>query len=166
MSRGGSRVGSGRKPGSRTAVVLGMDGQRRKEHPGPTAGSPSIAGAPTDDPDSLAEPPADLSPGQREVWRTFAPHALAQRTLVPAAVPGFRELCEQFVVKQAIFRRMEKLGLASARAEGMRKRYEKMAQRVDATLARFKLTAFGKPADATSSARKPAANPWARVAHQ
>jgi hypothetical protein len=140
-----------------------MDGQRRDEFAGPGSAAPPTA-ALLEDPDGLAVPPADLSPAQREVWSRFAPHALAQRTLVPTSAPGFRELCEQFVVKQAIFRRMEKLGLASARAEGMRKRYEKMAQRVDATFARFKLTAFGKPAEGNAAARKPATNPWSQVA--
>lgn len=40
--------------------------------------------------------------------------------------------------------------------------YLKLAQRVDASLARFKLTAFGKPA--VSDKPQPAANPWAQVA--
>jgi phage terminase small subunit len=140
-----------------------MDGQRRPETSSGASGA-SAAPAVVDDPDHLAEPPDDLSRNQQEVWRRLACHAIAQRTLTPTTVPGFRELCEQFVVKQALFRRMERFGLASDKAEGARKRYEKMAQRVDSTLARFKLTAFGKPVDGASAAKKAGTNPWAQVA--
>lgn len=40
-----------------------------------------------------------------------------------------------------------------------------LANKVDALMGRFMLTAFGKPA-AVSKPKKPAANPWAKVAGQ
>ena len=58
---------------------------------------------------------------------------------------------------------IEKVGPTTKRAEGYLRTYVKLAQRLDNTLARFKLTSFGKPADG-AGVRKPVANPWAAVA--
>jgi hypothetical protein len=160
MPRGGARVGAGRKPKARKAVVLGMDGQRLLGEPG-SPGSPWVAPVVGDDP--LLAPPADLPPAQQDFWRIYAPYAIEQRTLVAATVAGFRELCEQFALKQTIARGIQRLGAGSSKAEGRMRNYVKLAQRLDATLARFKLTGFGKPVDA-GGARKAGTSPWAQVA--
>lgn len=155
MPRGGARVGAGRKPGQKKVKVLGF------RNPNQPAWTPTAPSAPSVDA-AVADPPADLGESAKVFWREWAPHAIEQGTLTEAQVAGFRELCEQLVVKRALWDRMETLGPASAEADRILKRYEKMAQRVDASLARFRLTSFGKPMG-EAKPRKPAANPWASI---
>ncbi len=83
MPRGGRRVGAGRKPRPKPAVVLGMNGARLDA---------DQVSAPADDPakSPLLKPPAELTPKERACWKRFAGHAIEQRTLVPATVAGFR----------------------------------------------------------------------------
>ena len=163
MPRGGSRPGAGRKPGSKnqTAVVIGMDGSRRPraEMPTPTDVPVPVQTGP------LVEPPADLSEPEQAFWRQVAPLAVRQRTLTEAEVPGLRELCQVYVMKEQVAGRIAraKAGAATKAVDGLLRHYVKLGQRVDALLARFKLTAFGKPS--TDTAAKPAAvNPWASMA--
>ena len=120
--------------------------------------------APVDGAELLEVPPSDLPAPQRAFWRLWAPHAIAQQTLVPSTVAGFRELCEQHAMKTSLAKKINRLGTCSADAERLLKHYEKLAQRLDATLARFKLTAFGKP-EAGAGARRvsSAAGQWAEV---
>ena len=54
MPRGGRRVGAGRKPGPRKAVVLRMDGGRRLSMP-----TPPVAASIPADLAALADPPAE-----------------------------------------------------------------------------------------------------------
>jgi phage terminase small subunit len=136
-----------------------MDGARRED-----VGPPGIALASAADEPELLTPPTDLTPAQQDFWRRWAPCAMEQRTLVPATIAGFRELCEQFDLKQKVARRIQALGAGSPKAAGHLGAYVKLAQRVDSTLARFKLTGMGKPADNAGRARQTAANPWAQVA--
>lgn len=142
-----------------------MDGARRPVTT--VVDAPAVPFVPVADVDTtdLAIPPIDLLPAEQAFWRLYATAAVEQRTLVPSTVIGFRELCEQFALKQALAMRINKyaLGAGSKSAEGPLRAYVKLAQRIDATLARFKLTAFGKPAD-VGAAKTPAANPWALVA--
>jgi phage terminase small subunit len=137
-----------------------MDGVRRDLESIPLGPAPPTSAEDA----SLLEPPADLIPAQQEFWRRWAPFAIEQRTLVPATVAGFRELCEQFVLKAAIARRLQRLGPGSEKALSTMRSYVQLAQRLDSTLARFKLTGFGKPADSGGRARQAATNPWAQVA--
>ena len=169
MPKGGRRVGAGRKPRAR-GVLLAMDGTRRTD-----VLPPALQPAPSSStraPRSLAKPPADLSAPRKAFWRTYAPHAIAEGTLTAATVVGFRELSEQWVLKEDLARVIEAaaaepvagddLALVIARkrdAADALKAYVKLAQRLDATLARFKLTASGKAAPAEKP--KAAANPWA-----
>lgn len=156
MPRGGFRVGAGRKPGPRSAVVLGMDGVRRIE----AVVSPHV---PTTDDFGLLVAPRDLPRDQVKYWTRYAPLALAQRTLIPAHVPGFRELCEQAAFKDGLAKQIRKLKPESDDASDILRHYEKLVQRLDATLARFRLTGFGKPAESAGAARKTTASPWAAV---
>lgn len=162
MPRGGRRVGAGRKPKAKKAVVLGFDGARRSDPPAvPAAAAPSV-----DQFQDLATPPGDLPADQQAFWRLYAPYALEQRTLIPATVIGFRELCELFAIKHTIAAQIQgyKLGAASKSAAAPLRTYMKLAQRLDALLARFKLTSFGKAADTGGPAKPAVANPWAQVA--
>lgn len=156
MPRGGSRVGAGRKPKAK-AIVLGMDGARR------IASEVNVA-TPEADAIDLAVPPADLPEAQHAFWRRYAPAALEQRTLAPSTVAGFRELCERFVLKETLAARIAsfKLGAASKSADPLLRQYVKLAQRVEASLKEFKLTAFGKPVLAMTPTHR-AANPWSEV---
>ena len=156
MPRGGRRVNAGRKPSSQRGVVIGLDGVRQP------AGA---ALASIDDATQrLAIPPKDLTKGQRRFWETYAPRAIEQRTLIDATVAGFRELCEQWALKDAIADDIHTKGPTTRDAEAQLRTYVKLAQRVDSSLARFKLTGFGKPAETGSGRQAPAANPWAQVA--
>lgn len=111
---------------------------------------------------ALREPPAELVGAGAEFWRLWAGHAITERTLSPATAAGFRELCEQAALTAAIHAKIQKLKPDNKKADPYLKTYIKLSQRLDASLARFKLTAFGKPA--VSDKPKPAANPWAQVA--
>lgn len=132
---------------------------------------------PTDVPDqppatdgTLAEPPADLKGQQRDIWRELAPYAVQQGTLIASTVAGFRELCEQLAFKRSVAAAITRRGAGRKDAESSHRIYARLAQRVDASLARFKLTSYGKPADAgfTAATEKrvptPPKNPWATVA--
>lgn len=141
----------------------------------PGAGGPP-AGQPPTGPELLAlrEPPADLpaaiaAPGlgvaltsQAEFWRRYAPLAIDQRTLVPATVPGFRELCELAAFTEELAARLRKFGSEGKAGSERMRNYTRLSQRLDQAFARFKLTAFGKPADGGGQ-KKPAANPFSQV---
>jgi hypothetical protein len=114
-------------------------------------------------PSSIEVPGHGAIPSPQDFWRQWAPLALEQRTLVPATVPGFSELCELASFKAEVAARLRKFGSQGKEGDARQKQYAKLSQRVDATLGRFKLTAFARPADG-SAAKKPAANPFAVVA--
>lgn len=156
MPRGGPRIGAGRKPKSwneRQGKVVGMDG------------SPFARPAPVPPADAagLLEPPAGLTENQSALWRQLAPYAIAQQTLVDATRAGFRELVEQMTMKAAIAEDIERIGIAHPGSGDNLRHYAKLAQRVDATLARFRLTGSGKP-EASAARPKTAANPFAMMA--
>lgn len=146
-------MGAGRKPQPQRvpAVVVGMDGAPRA----------AAALVPADSP--LIEPPVDLTKPLQAIWRELAPLAIQQQTLVPATVPGFRELCEQLHLKRALAKGLAKHGAASAEADRILKAYVRLAQRLDGTLGRFRLIGIGKPEPA-AAAKPKASNPWASVA--
>jgi hypothetical protein len=166
MPRGGYRVGAGRKRTTKPpAVVLGIDRSGRQEIPAAVPSSVAAV-APAESVIDLVAAPADLTERQQAFWRLYAGYAIEQGTLVPATVAGFRELCEQFALKQAIVEQIEKVKPHTKRAEVHLRTYVKLAQRLDATLARFKLTSFGKPAEGATGGIPKATpvNPWAQVA--
>lgn len=156
MPRGGERPGSGPKPKPRDEKgnVLQMPGTQGKV-PAPI---------PVLDPGeqaALRVPPAELSDAAKVVWTQWADQAMAERTLTPATAAGFQHLCQQWVYVAALVGKINHLGPDTKEAVGYLIGYQKLVQRLDASLARFKLTAFGKPA--ISDKPKPAANPWAAV---
>lgn len=146
--RGGVRVGSGRKAVPRAVKWLGGDAGKRGRK---QAAKPEARAAPV----ALIAAPRDLSPAQRAMWNRLAPHAAAQRTLIEATVPGFRDLCEALVVKAAVLARLEADGLTSAdgeRANPLLTHYRGLLQRVESGLARFRLAPFGKELTPASDA--------------
>lgn len=159
MPRGGPRIGAGRKPKSwkeRQGKVVGMDGN-------PFARPPASSSPPPADAGDLLEPPDGMTTKQAALWRQLAPYAIAQQTLVAATRAGFRELVEQMTLKAAIAEDIEKIGAAHPGSGDNLRHYAKLAQRVDATLARFRLTGSGKP-EAAAARPKAAANPFAAMA--
>lgn len=132
---GGRRVGSGRKAKSKPATVIPFNGPQ------------GAAAIDADDYGTLVKPPDDLvDEVARQFWETYAPHALAERTLAMTTVAGFRQLAEMWAYDRRLTDRIQVLGPASREAEGPMRTWLRLSQRIDASLARFKLTAFGKPA--------------------
>jgi hypothetical protein len=154
--RGGIRVGTGPKPKPR-AVVVGMDGQTL-----PDSSNGQVTVDTTDTAHPLLTPPTELPEVVKGVWQVYAPLALGECTLTEATAAGFREFCQQWVYLRELDVTLQRLGPGTKEAEPYFRTYLKLAQRLDSSLARFKLTAFGKPA--VSEKPKPAANPWAQVA--
>ncbi len=132
-----------------------MDGTRR-------ATAPDLPPAvPVEAQSSLRTPPADLTAAAQACWRAWADRALAERTLTPATVPGFRELCLRMAMVRAIDDRIAVLGIATQDALPYLKERRGQAGQLAVSLKDFKLTAFGKPA--TTETPKATANPWASV---
>jgi hypothetical protein len=157
MPRGGRRVGAGRKPKAKgPGVVIGMDG-RRQNPP-----LPGVSSEPDHDDVDLLVPPSDLTPGARRAWRRMAPAAIDQQTLVPATVWGFRRLCTLWNRADLMDQQLQRAG-SGPRGAALQGTALKLETRLDAALARFKLTGFGKPADKKET-KSGAANPWAEVA--
>jgi hypothetical protein len=156
------RVGSGRKPKARSGNVVAFDG-------GAVASSGEMVSA---------VPPQDLPEAQRDFWKRYAARAIEARTLTPRTIPAFRLLCELENEKRETKETIERDGRTylkcfvdssgqehqELKAHPLTGSYRQLAQRVEALLARFSLAPFGKPTDGAAAGRKPAANPWARVA--
>ena len=155
MPKGGLRIGAGRKPRPK-GVVIGMDGVRREVAAplGPAPVTPAEAA-------SLLEPPAGLAESAAATWRELAPHAIAQQTLVPATRQGFRELVEQLGMKQAVADAINNAGAATSGMDALLRHYARLAQRLDASLARFRLTAAGRPEPSAAQQKPKTASPWA-----
>lgn len=148
-------MGAGRKPGKKPAIVLGMDGARRPEVQ--TQGEvPEVSLA------GLSEPPADLSVKRKEFWRLWAPRAVQEGTLLPSRVLGFRQLVAQLEMVEDLDKKIMELGTATRDAAEAMKSYVKLAQRLDSTMARYKLTSAGK--SETSAKKSTTVNAWAAVA--
>lgn len=153
---GGSRPGSGRKgkPKGQAGVVLTMP-----ERIG-SVGEASTVCTETNGATLLVAPDG-VSLEVQAIWAQWAPHAIAERTLSSATAAGFRQLCQHWVYVAALAKKIDHLGPDTKEATGYLLTYLKAGQRLDTLLARFKLTAFGKPAIAEKP--KPKANPWAAV---
>lgn len=133
-------------------------GGGRKPDDGNVVRFPAVQGV---EADALKVPPPDLPEGQQPYWRRLAPIAIAQGTLVDSTTPGFRELCELLLFKDEVSLRLQRFGSDGKSGAERLRNYGRLARQADATLARFKLTAFGKPAVSTN---KPAAgNPFAAL---
>lgn len=165
MPRGGARAGAGRKPTrKKRAVVLGLDGSRLPDGAIPPQLPPSPSAEAAVEIESLAIAPKKLPKDQAGFWNTYAPSAIEQGTLTPATVAGFRELCEQWAFKEKLAAAIRRKGAATLDAQSDLRAYVRLAQRVDSSLARFKLTSFGKAVETIPIPKQKPANPWAQVA--
>jgi hypothetical protein len=167
MGRGGARVGAGRPP--KSAVMALVHGSRdRGTRPVADAAAVEAAVAPV----GTIELPAALPADQVEVWQALAPQALEQRTLTQATALAFRDLCEAIVVKRALLAiiqtdgytiskvtlQMDEKGgglqLVEPKAHPLLSQFRGMMQRVEAGLARFRLTGDGKAQGASDKPKE------------
>lgn len=159
MPRGGSRVGSGRKPKAGTVQPF---------TPVVHQGGLDVSG--------LAVPPSDLPEGQDGFWRSYAGLAVEQGTLTAHTVAAFRLLCELDAEKRETKATIDRDGRTyikvvvdgagnehqELKAHPLKSDYAKLAKSVETLMARFKLAPFGKP-ELPTRKTKPAANPWSKV---
>lgn len=165
---GGRRVGAGRKPKSLAEQALsGWAGKRKPRGQQQSDARTAAASLP------ILPPPDDISDAARRHWLRLAPDAAAHRTLTPHEAFAFQELCEAIVWRDRLKRQIEEDGLTfesrhvehqaagADREEIIESREIKKhpllpdhrgwQQRVEAGMARFKLTPMGKevvPAEA------------------
>src|SRR5262245_7689676 len=124
---GGARVGAGRKPLSDHERSLGGNAGHRSS-------SVSVGPWPTA-PLETFEPPAGLPKAVLTVWRELAPSAFEARTLTRSTVPAFVMLCRNVVTERRLGKKLDTAGGPNHRG---------MIQRVEAEMARFCLSPFGK----------------------
>lgn len=150
---GGMRVGSGKKPEKPRFVTV--DGGL----------SP------------LAVAPDELREEFRPFWNSWAKVAIERETLNEATACGFMELCELHHEKGQIKATLDEQGRTyvkpipdpdggmshELKAHPLMSKYLQLAKQVDSMMARFKLTAFGKP-EVGGKKRPAATNAWANVA--
>lgn len=137
MSRGGKRVGAGRKPKVKTAKLL--------QHPS----APSTVPPTTNDPSPIEEfdAPDDLDADSRAIWLKQAPHAFANRTLARASALSFERYCKLVVAER---KESESSGRGGANHRGLLKQ-------INALELQFLLTPSGKAMPTTD--RQSAADP-------
>ena len=156
-SHGGSRVGAGRKPTKHFAPKV-IDGGMS----------------------ALAEPPEDVPAAEQAFWRKWARLALEAGSLNERTEAGWRMLCSV----EARMRRYEKIIDAEGdtfekvtidgagqeqreiKAHPLVAKHLVLVNKVDLLMARFMLTAFGKPVAPAKATKAVATNPWARIVNQ
>lgn len=134
MSRGGARIGAGRKP--KPARARWLDGGVDRRGPRPEA-------PPAPAPIAEVPVPSGLTPSELAAWLVNAPLALEARTLTPATADEFASLCtlEAEMADVLLERRQEgwsEHGLALARE------FRGLVQRVEAKRRAFRLAPMGK----------------------
>jgi hypothetical protein len=104
------------------------------------------------------EAPSGLPAEQAVLWSELAPHALASHTLTLETALAFRDLVEAIVVKRALLTRIEADGLVyikvmvdgagtehqELKSHPLLTQFRGLMQRVEAGMARFRLTPDGK----------------------
>jgi hypothetical protein len=143
----GGAPGSGRQSKSEHQRFLdgGADKRGRKRPKKPAAPKPVAM-------------PGDVSDAVRPIWLALAPHATTARTLTPATVGAFRDLCEAIVLKRRLLDAIEAGGLTylkvtidgagqehmEQKANPLLAQHRGMMQRVEAGLKCFRLSPIGK----------------------
>ena len=152
-THGGMRVGSGKKPEKPRFTTI--DGGQ----------SP------------LAVAPDHLPEDQKPFWNRWAKFAIEAETLNERTACGFEELCGLEAEKRAMRETIDRDGRTyikaipdpdgvvthELKAHPLVAKHLALAKQVDSMMARFKLTAFGKP-EVGGKKRPQATNAWANVA--
>lgn len=129
----------------------------------PSAGrKPAEPAIPADAPRPEVLPPDGLTADQLAVWESLAPHAMAQRTLIPATAERFARLCRNIVLERLMAAQIEADGLTETKVSlqmdekgGGLQTVEKKAhtllgkligigQRIDTGLTAFRLAPTGR----------------------
>jgi hypothetical protein len=140
MGSGGARVGAGRKPKQRLEFAV-VEGGAVKDDAVPSL------------------PPEDLPLAGREFWQQWAGLAMDAGTLTGRTVPGFRWLCETYAEMRANQQQIEQDGRTyvkvtvdgsgqehqELKAHPLTNALNKLRKDVEGGMARFCLTAMGKP---------------------
>jgi hypothetical protein len=132
MSRGGARVGAGRKRKDLGLARLSGSRQRaamRGVGTQPAQPQPEMPQPPVTCPDTLSE-------DDKVIWAELAPLATAQGTLTQTSRRAFADLCGYIVMERQL--RADPKQVAGAAHRGF-------MQRIEAQRARFRLIPDGKP---------------------
>jgi terminase small subunit-like protein len=155
MPRGGKRLGSGRKPHTRTQRWLG--GNASKVNLALVTHRPDVQAGPAV-PVEVPDVPAILTEDEGAYWRLYAPLAVARGMLNQETQPGLVQLCQVARRAAAFWAEIESRGFVHettiVSGDGQ-ERYELkrhplisdwrgLVQRQEQMLARFGLTADGK----------------------
>jgi hypothetical protein len=147
---GGSRPGAGRK--RKPTHLRAIDGGADRRGP---RGDDDDAELPPADAAAL-EPPDDLSPEERAVWDAWAPLAIAERTLTPATLANFVQLCQAEVDRRHLRARytlqrhgaggelLPLLVMDSDEELSLRREHRTLLKDIHARMKDFKLAPFGK----------------------
>ena len=155
MGRGGKRLGSGRKPHTRTQRWLG--GNASKVNLALVTNRPEPVPVP-DVPAEIPDVPLMLTEDEGQYWRLYAPLATANGMLTPTTMPGLVQLCQVARRAAAFWAHIESRGYEHettiVSGDGQERHELKrhpliadwrgLVQRQEQMLARFGLTGDGK----------------------
>lgn len=153
---GGARVNTGPKPVDDATMAL--RGSRPRRKPALATSRPTAQAVM-----EVVACPDDLPTDQKAVWDALAPEAMKQHTLTSATASAFRDLCEAIVIKRLMLAQIQADGMTlvdvsvdgagvehqSLKAHPLLAKHQGMMVRVEAGMARFLLTATGKPSVVT-----------------
>lgn len=126
----------------------------------------------------LVDPPDDVPEDQRAFWKRWAKLAIEAGTLNERTEAGWRLLCAIEALMRRYAKTIAEQGdtFMKVTVDGSGQEHQELkahplvgkhlalATKVDAYMARFMLTAFGKPSPEAKQKKQPAAaNPWARI---
>jgi P27 family predicted phage terminase small subunit len=113
--------------------------------------------------------PSTLPPAARRIWESLAPAAERMRTLVPESIPGFVLLCETLVQRDEAWARLAADGLTvstptgEVRAHPLTTHARQLGQRAESLMARYALTAPGRPVERPRAPEDDAVSKWERL---
>ena len=113
--------------------------------------------------------PATLTSAERVVWDTLAPAAERMRTLVHESIPGFVLLCQTLVQRDDAWARLAAEGLTVTTPSGEVKAHpltthaRQLGQRAESLMARYALTAPGRPVERPRVPVDDAVSKWERL---
>jgi len=136
QGKGGSRLGSGRKP--KPFIGRSLDGGIDKKRRPDTVEPPKPA------PSGPVEPPDGLTSAELDCWRRHAPAAVAAGTLTPATAAEFATLCVIDVFAQRILDEWQVEGL-SDRGMRLAREWRALVVRLENKRRSFCLAPLGKP---------------------
>lgn len=114
----------------------------------------------TDTPESAVSMPADMTPKQIEHWKELAPIAHRERTLTETTRHAFHLLCKNRANLDAYNDILDTDGYTIETEQGTKAHplltaRDRMVKIIDAQMARFKLTPFGKEVPTSGVNEKP-----------